>query len=65
MSKIQGILVPVYLGNISLLNPYFLNVGVRIVHMMMISWVGEIARKGLISSIGKDLQMETKRIAGI
>ena len=33
----QGELVPVYLGNISLANVYFLDFGVRIVHMLLIS----------------------------
>ncbi|ESZ91843.1 kinase domain-containing protein [Sclerotinia borealis F-4128] len=61
MSKIQGLVVPVYLGNLSLSNPYFLDVGMRIVHMMLMSWAGEIAEHDLISSMGKKLHEETKR----
>jgi hypothetical protein len=37
----QGELIPVYLGNISLTRPYFLDFGVRIVHMLLMSWGGE------------------------
>jgi hypothetical protein len=34
--KVQGELVPVYLRNISLVYPYFLDFRVRIVHMLLI-----------------------------
>ncbi len=37
LDEVQGELVPVYLGNISLVCPYFLDVGVRIVHMLLMS----------------------------
>ncbi|KAG9245114.1 hypothetical protein BJ878DRAFT_419862, partial [Calycina marina] len=44
--------VPVYLRNISLANAYFLDFGVRIVHMLLTSWAGEWTQKDLISRIG-------------
>ncbi|KAG9247662.1 hypothetical protein BJ878DRAFT_532435 [Calycina marina] len=37
LDKVQGELIPVYLGNISLVRPFFLDVGVRIVHMLLMS----------------------------
>jgi hypothetical protein len=37
LNKLQGELIPVYLGNISLACPYFLDVRVRIVHMLLMS----------------------------
>jgi hypothetical protein len=37
LSEVQGELIPVYLENISLVHPYFLDVGVRIVHMLLMS----------------------------
>ena len=37
LDVVQGDLVPVYLGNISLVCPYFLDVRVRIVHILLIS----------------------------
>jgi hypothetical protein len=56
LSEVQGELIPVYLGNISLVRPYFLDVGVRIVHMLLMSWAGEhnvalaqVARSKLVS----------------
>ncbi|CZT52680.1 uncharacterized protein RSE6_14035 [Rhynchosporium secalis] len=51
--------VPVYLGNISLTRPYFLDVGVRIVHMLLMSWGGEQACKTLMLAMGRDLAAET------
>ncbi|KAG4430456.1 hypothetical protein IFR05_014064 [Cadophora sp. M221] len=59
LDEAQGELVPVYLGNISLTRPYFLDVGVRIVHMLLMSWGGEQARKDLMSAMGRDLAAET------
>ena len=59
LNELQGELIPVYLGNISLTCPYFLDVGVRIVHMLLMSWAGEQAQKDLMSSIGRDINEKT------
>jgi hypothetical protein len=59
LDEVQGELIPVYLGNISLVRPYFLDFGVRIVHMLLMSWAGEQARKDLMLAIGRDLAAET------
>jgi hypothetical protein len=59
LDEVQGELIPVYLGNISLIRPYFLDVGVRIVHMLLISWAGEQAHKDLVSRLGRDMDEET------
>jgi hypothetical protein len=59
LDKVQEELIPVYLGNISLVHPYFLDVGVRIVHMLLKSWAGEQTRKEWISAMGRDLATET------
>jgi len=61
LDEVQGELIPVYLGNISLVHPYFLDVGVKIVHMLLMSWAGEQARKELILALGRDLAVETSR----
>lgn len=37
---LQGSTIPVYLGNIDLRYPYLYDVGVKIVHMLLISWGG-------------------------
>ena len=59
LNEVQGQLVPVYLGNISLACPYFLDVGVRRVHMLLMSYAGEQAQKDLMASIGLDMDLET------
>ena len=40
---VQGELIPVYIANISVVRPFFLDVGVRIVHMLLMSWAGKQA----------------------
>ncbi|KAH6667181.1 hypothetical protein B0J14DRAFT_629544 [Halenospora varia] len=57
--EVQGSITPVYLGNISLVRPYFLDFGVRIVHMLLMSWGGVQARSDLMSAMGRDLAVET------
>lgn len=42
LSKLQGTAVPVCLGNINLLEWYYLDVGVRILHMLLMSWGGNL-----------------------
>jgi hypothetical protein len=59
MDKVQGELIPIYLGNISLVRPYFLDFGVRIIHMLLMSWSDEQARKDLMLAMGRDLAAET------
>jgi hypothetical protein len=61
LEKVQGELIPVYLGNISLVRPYFLDFGVRIDRMLLLSWVGEQARNDLMLAMGRDLTVETSR----
>ncbi|KAH8745085.1 hypothetical protein F5882DRAFT_495313, partial [Hyaloscypha sp. PMI_1271] len=61
LDEAQGELILVYLRNISLVRPYFLNIRVRIVHILLMSWAGEQARKDLILAIGQDLATETSR----
>ncbi|KAH8590409.1 hypothetical protein B0O99DRAFT_634808 [Bisporella sp. PMI_857] len=38
LDEVQGEHIPVYFRNIFLVRPYFLDVGVRIVHMLLMSW---------------------------
>ncbi|KAH8730664.1 hypothetical protein GQ44DRAFT_746597 [Phaeosphaeriaceae sp. PMI808] len=59
LDKVQGKLVPVCPGSISLVRPYFLDIGVRIVHMLLLPWAGEQAGKNLTLAIGRDLAAET------
>lgn len=59
LNRLQGGIIPVYLGNISLTYPYFLDVEVKIVHMLLMSWAGEQSQKVLMTSIGRDIMVET------
>jgi hypothetical protein len=40
LEKVQGLATPVCPGNIDLKNTYYLDVGVRIIHMLLSSWGG-------------------------
>ncbi|KAF2010948.1 hypothetical protein BU24DRAFT_49433 [Aaosphaeria arxii CBS 175.79] len=62
LEKIQGELVPVYLGSISLKIPWYLDYGVRIHHMLLMSWAGERACKDLMTTMGRDLNAEASKI---
>ncbi|TAQ86187.1 hypothetical protein B7494_g5489 [Chlorociboria aeruginascens] len=61
LTNVQGELIPIYLGNISLVRPYFLDIGVRIVHMLLMSWGGEQAEVDLMSKMSLDIMVETNR----
>ena len=41
LDQLQGKFVPVYLGNIDMARCYYLTIGVRIIHMLLMSWAGE------------------------
>lgn len=54
LNEVQRKLIPIYLGKISVVHPYFLGFGVRIVHMLLMSWAGERAEVELSSSSDLD-----------
>ncbi|KAL2357208.1 hypothetical protein BJ546DRAFT_1113171 [Cryomyces antarcticus] len=53
LRNVQGQLVPVYLGSLSLDRPYFLDFGVKIVRMLMMSWVGEQAKQDFTGKVSR------------
>ncbi|TWU72509.1 hypothetical protein ED733_002562 [Metarhizium rileyi] len=55
--ELQGEVVPVHLGMVSLASGYLLPGGARVMHMMMMSWGGELAAKATLP----DLESETQR----
>ena len=61
MGKLQGTAVPVYLGNINLIEWYYLDVGVRILHMLLMSWGGNLADEDESIKDSLRLQKEIKR----
>lgn len=59
LKEVQGEVIPVYLGNIPLKQPYFLDAEVKIVYMLLMSWAGEQAQRDFLAGIGRDLNLET------
>ncbi|KAI9738100.1 MAG: hypothetical protein M1818_005528 [Claussenomyces sp. TS43310] len=56
LDKLQGGVIPVYLGQIRLADCYFLAPGVRIIRMLLMSWGGEEAHR---SSFDRILDADT------
>lgn len=54
--RVQGVSVPVYLEYIDLIHRYFYDVGVRIVHMLLMSWAGEVAEDGDTADLKGEVQ---------
>lgn len=61
LAKVQGTAVPVYLGNINLTYCYFYDIGVRIIHMLLMSWVGQEADDDESIKGWKGLEQEIRR----
>ncbi len=61
LAKLQGVVVPVCLGNIDLTEWYYLDVGVRILHMLLMSWGGELADEDESVKGWQGLQREIRR----
>ncbi|KAI0196666.1 metalloprotease-like protein [Xylaria flabelliformis] len=57
LEKLQGEVVPVYLGIVNLSKRYHLPGGAEVAHMMLMSWAGEMAK----SSNVPDLEVEVNR----
>jgi hypothetical protein len=65
LERIQGKAVPVCLGNIDLVKMYYLDLDVEIVHMLLMSWAGEVATEAAVTGMGvvADLGAEVRRTA--
>ncbi len=61
LATLQGAVVPVCLGNIDLTEWYYLDVGVRILHMLLMSWGGNLADEDESMKDSSELQKEIKR----
>ncbi|KAK4185357.1 hypothetical protein QBC35DRAFT_476408 [Podospora australis] len=62
LERLQGELVPVFLGNMNLVEPYHLIAmnsyyftGARIVHMLLMSWVGEEAARMSVPGLAAEV----------
>ena len=56
LERLQGLVVPVYLGNINLIQCYFLDPEVYIVHMMLMSWGGKEADEADVPNIEEEVK---------
>jgi len=61
LAKLQGTVVPVCLGNIDLTESYNLDFGVEILHMLLMSWGGELADEDESVKGWQGLQREIRR----
>lgn len=61
MQRLQGTAIPVYLGNIHLINFYHLDIGVTILHMLFLSWGGQMIDKDETAKAMPNLQQEINR----
>ncbi|MCJ1267059.1 hypothetical protein MMC22_006944 [Lobaria immixta] len=64
LKDLQGTAVPVCLGNIDLVDCYYLDVGVRILHMLLMSWGGQMV-SGTVDQEEVQQTLREVRAAGI
>lgn len=57
----HGLVVPVCLGNIDLARTYYLDIGVRIIHMLFMVWGGECLYEYTLSISSEILEAEKQR----
>ena len=62
LEGLQGEVVPVYLGLISLDSGYFLPGAARVVHMMLMSWGGEVAAGAGVPNMAAELKRSTRAL---
>ena len=67
LTGLQGTAIPVYLGNIDLLEWYNLDLGVTILHMLFLSWGGDRLDESSEISLRKEIQRTVAEVeeAGI
>jgi len=63
LKRLQGEVVPVYLGNIGLIEPY-VDLGVEIVHMLLMSWGGEVAESSDVFNLEGEIRRSVDEISG-
>jgi hypothetical protein len=63
LERLQGEVVPVYLGNIDLIETYYLP-GAHIVHMLLMSWVGEKAAEAGVPDLAQQVRRTSQAVRG-
>ncbi|PGH02617.1 hypothetical protein AJ80_08829 [Polytolypa hystricis UAMH7299] len=61
LERLQGEIVPVYLGNIGLVEPW-VDIGVEIVHMLLMSWGGELAEPSDAPDLNREIRRSVEEI---
>ena len=61
LERLQGEVVPVYLGNIDLIKTYYLP-GVHIVHMLLMSWAGEKAAGAGVPDLAGEVRQTSRAV---
>lgn len=67
LDAMQGEMVPVHLGNINLVRKYDLDLGVRIGHMLLMSWGGETADQADMPNLKEEVVrlVDDLRVQGV
>ncbi|KAK7413196.1 hypothetical protein QQX98_007920 [Neonectria punicea] len=61
LERLQGEVVPVYLGNIDLERPYYL-IAADIVHMLLMSWAGEEAATAGVANLAAETERSIQAV---
>jgi len=64
LEKLQGRVVPVYLGNIDLTRSYCLDAGVWLVHLLLMSWGGEMVDLVTVPNLEGEIERSLKELHG-
>jgi len=62
LEKLQGEVVPVHLGIVNLTRDYLLPGGARVVHMMLMSWGGEVAAGAGVPDLAAELRRSSRAV---
>ena len=62
LERLQGEVVPVYLGIVGLARGYVLPGGARVVHMMLMSWGGEVAGNAGVPDLAAEVRRSSQAV---
>jgi hypothetical protein len=62
LERLQGVVVPVHLGIVHLARGYPLPGGARVVHMMLMSWGGEVAADVGVPDLAAELERSSRAV---
>ncbi|OOF98182.1 hypothetical protein ASPCADRAFT_164521 [Aspergillus carbonarius ITEM 5010] len=65
LESVQGLAVPVYLGDINLRNVYYLDSGREIIHMSLMAWGGETLEQADYISLGREIEYTQNEVQNL